>query len=549
MNSNLRIEFSGSPIPFPYIQITGRIGNIENFQVTYREDDDTGDIARSFSSELTFYDDGYQIIKQRLIDAPDGFFRQIGVKVYDSCCQTLVFQGVIRGDSIDWCENECYVSCNIIEEKEQATCLANKLIWDNEFGFLNRDHNPIYYCLQNRPLFVQVLLDIIGGILAQIVSILALVIGALVAIFSSSAANDIKDLSDQINGYLIPCGSYHPSPYIRDYINNVCQVCNLTFESSILNNPSSPYYNAVLLAAQVRKGRLPSETNYKLIDDNKPIETVKSLMDTYLRPLFNAKYKIRNNKLIFERKDYFNTGNQWIDTEFLQSQGRLIENKICYNWIDKQRASYGRFEYMPDAMEYIGNEYKPYYDEIVEWNSPYSSAQQGEYSLQLPIAPARFVGDAESNTIDFTYSANFPGIMLMAQHTTFNYKFLILSNSVFTAGNANSVRVKKYYPNSYTGGNISGTNESQRQNYPFWFKENRTNNLYTNFHYIDNPRLLQNVNFDFKFTFEFTCQEFADFQFGKTVRLIRGGQEKFGQISEIQVDFNKRTIQVSGVVN
>ena len=49
----------------------------------------------------------------------------------------------------------------------------------------------------------------------------------------------------------------------------------------------------------------------------------------------------------------------------------------------------------------------------------------------------------------------------------------------------------------------------------------------------------------------FLCsdEEFADFEFGKSVRLIRSGQQKFGQIKEIQVDFNNRTIQVTGVVN
>jgi len=543
MNTNLRIEFSQSGLPFGFqgTLITGRIDGIENFQITYREDDETGNIASSYSSELTFYDDGYQFIKQNLIDNASGFLNYVNVKIWDACCEKVVFKGVIRGDSLDWCENDCYVSCNIIEQNEIVDCISNKLIWDNENGFLNRDFPAIKYCLQNRPLFIQLLLDALGAIVAQIVNIVLIIGQILTSIFSSATAQKIENLRNEINGYLLPCGSYHPSPYIRDYIKNVCDICGLTFESSILNSPLSTYYNAVLFSSQVTRVYLPSDTSRKLIDANKPLETLKSLLTGYLNPVFNAKFKIRNNKLIFERKDYFNTGNQWIDVEYLQSQGRLVDNKVCYNWIDKQRPAFARFEYQGDAMEYIGNEYKPYYNDIVEWNSPPSPAQTGEYVVSLPLSPARFVGDAETNNIDLTYSSNFPGVLLMAQHTCFNYKFLII-NPILQ-------KVPYYFPDSAIGGAIPGTRDVERFNYPFWFKEDRKDNLYSNFHYIDNPRLPQNVNFDFKFTFEFTCQEFADFEFGKTIRLIRGGQEKFGQIKEIQVDFNKRTIQVTGVVN
>lgn len=542
MNTNLRIEFQqpGLPFGFQYTPITGRIDGIENFQITYREEDDNGGIGRSFSSELTFYDDGYAFIKQYLIDSQTGFFDNIPVKIWDACCNTLVFEGVIRGDSIEWCEGDCYVSANIIQQDEVTSCIQNKLIWDNQNGFLNNDFPPIKYCVQNRPLFIQILTDLISGIIVQICNILFALPIAITSIFAPSWSNDLKDILNEIRGALLPCGSYHPSPYIRDYIKNVCDICGLTFQSSILNDPNSSYFNTVLFSAQVRKGRLPSDTSRKLILDNKPLETLTSLFQGYLNPVFNGKFKVRNNVLIFERKDYFNTGNQWIDVEQLQNEGRLIDGKVCYNWINQERWAFGRFEYQGDTMEYIGNEYLPYYNEIVEWNPDANPAQTGEYLVSLPLSPSRFVGDAESNTIDLTYAARFNRILLMAQHTCFNYKFLIADNN----GN-----VPSRYTNSDINGNIPGTTENQRFNYPYWFKERTRDNLYTNFHYIDNPRLPQNTNFDFKFSFQFTCQEFADFEFGKNVRLIRGGQEKFGQIKEIQVDFNNRTIQVTGVVN
>lgn len=543
MNTNLRIEFA--VLPFQYTPITGRIDGIENFSVTYREEDDNGSIARSFSSELKFYDDGYNYIKQFLIDPPDGFFNVIPVNIWDACCNKLVFKGVIRGDSVDWCEGDCYASANIIQQDDVVSCIQNKLIWDNKNQFLTRNFPKIRYCLQNRPLFIQTIIDYISLLLSFFVDFFLLLPLAITALFAPGWNQQLKDLRNTIRGALLPCGSYHPSAYLRDYINNVCSICGLTFQSSILNDPNSVYYNTVLFSAQVKKGRLPSDTDGTLIGANKPLETLSSLFQAYLNPVFNGKFKIRNNVLIFERKDYFNTSTQWIDVEQLQNEGRLIDNKVCYNWIDKQRYAFGRFEYQGDAMEYIGNEYLDFYNDIVEWNPTGNPYQTGEYAVSLPLAPGRFVGDAETNNIDLTYSSQYPGVLLMAQHTAFTYKFLII--------NPGTGKVINNFPDSALdmgfGGDIPGTSSWERYNYPYWFVENRKGNLYTNFHYIDDPRLLQNTNFDFKFTFQFTCQEFADFEFGKNVRLIRGGQEKFGQIKEIQVDFNNRTIQVTGVVN
>ena len=63
MAQNLTIELNGN-------LIQGRIDGADNFQITYRRADETGKLSQSYSSELTFYDDGYQMLKQNLIDNP-----------------------------------------------------------------------------------------------------------------------------------------------------------------------------------------------------------------------------------------------------------------------------------------------------------------------------------------------------------------------------------------------------------------------------------------------------------------------------------------------
>ena len=72
------------------------------------------------------------------------------------------------------------------------------------------------------------------------------------------------------------------------------------------------------------------------------------------------------------------------------------------------------------------------------------------------------------------------------------------------------------------------------------------NNLYSLFHYIDDPRLPNAQQYDFNFTFEFDCGQFNNFGFEKFIKISRGNLTLTGQVKEIEVDFNRRTIQVKG---
>lgn len=590
MNSNLKIELNGT-------LITGRIDGVQNFVITYRKNDRDGNTVKSYSSELTFYDDGYNLIKSFLIDDPIGFSKKIAVKIYDDCCTGAVFEGVIMGDGIDWCEPGCYVTANIIEDDPVLSCVQNTLIWDDHDGFLNRTYPPVYYCVENRPIFLHILVGLISEIIQLVVNIIAFAIipviflitgflfvicniirvicnGFSFRIFGTTIniqlcnppncnglnpvfnVQRLLEITNRVTAALDTCGSYHPSPYVRDYINNVCKKCGLTFQSSILNDNTNPvgsiYYNTVLFAAQIKRGRIPGTSDFRPIGDNKPIETLETLLNQYLCPTFNAKWKIFGNTLVFERKDYFKYTTQWIDTELLLNEGRILNDQICYSWTDRKRYSYGNYQYQPDAMEYIGNEAKNRYNDIVEWNNPYSPSQTGEYALSLPLSPASFdddgeqIGYAVELSKGFQLTPNNPDrVMLMAQHNTFNYRLLIVENDPQTD---NLPRVKHDYSDAFCGGSIPGINPDQRFNYPFWFYAGRNNNLYSLFHYIDDPRQIGSTQYDFDFTFEFNCQEFQSFGFEKYVRLIRGNQILNGEILELSIDFNRRTIQVSGIV-
>jgi hypothetical protein len=152
-------------------------------------------------------------------------------------------------------------------------------------------------------------------------------------------------------------------------------------------------------------------------------------------------------------------------------------------------------------------------------------------------------------------------LLLMSQHTAFNYKFLIWDDS----SPIDNAIVQRFYSNAFTGGpvienlyynySIAETTifdqpvpDDALYNYPMWFNENNANNLYSLFHYINNPRVPGAKMYDFSFTFEFDCGEFDSVDFSKNIRLRVGNNIKFGEVKELTVDFLKRTIAVKGIV-
>jgi hypothetical protein len=351
---------------------------------------------------------------------------------------------------------------------------------------------------------------------------------------------------------------------LRRYLEEGCSQCGLTFSSSIFN-PSSIYYNSVLWAASVEKGVSNTIAGSNIISQNYPIETMETFLDNVLKPTFNGDYAIIGNTLVFERKDFFNSTTQWIDGDQLLNDGRIVENQICYSWIDRERWAFGRFEYNVDALDIIGNEAKLRFNDIVDFNVPYNPTQTGQLNISLPLSPARFRSDDiddegtifdilevfQGGFLNLIFGGQFANqnkkAMLLNNHCGFNYKLLI-----WDGVDRNLATVKNNYSDSFTGGSVlvDGVNvdPDDRFNYPYWFKENNTNNLYSLFHYIDDPRNPSATQFNFNFTFQFDCSDLNAFDWSKTVRLPKNGSIVFGRVKEVKINFINRTMSVNGIV-
>ena len=248
-----RIKLNGT-------EITGRVDGLRgegaNFTVTFQRSGSDSTPKKSYSNELTFYDDGYALLKAELINDPGGFNKEVTVEVFDDCCKgEPVFIGVIRGDSIDWCEPKCFVKAQIFEQIPELNCFQSTLISDNYNGFQDKPHPKLRYCTELRPQFLHLVIIYFAFILIQAVTVVLLpviiVIIALVAIinlicaildficslpvvgctapeceteFSNPIAtiNFLIELINDVINLVLGCGRFHPSGLLREYIENAC---------------------------------------------------------------------------------------------------------------------------------------------------------------------------------------------------------------------------------------------------------------------------------------------------------------------------------------
>lgn len=539
-------------------------------------------ISKKFTNELTFLGGpggtgAFDYIKPILIDDPNGGNKSITIKMFDECCLDengdpwLAFEGIIRGDSVDWCEGDCFCTGNAVEhtvETKKIDCLKSTTIFDNYAGFQSNNHPRMVYCDELRPnwlhhvvIILGIIVNIILLILTPIVAILSVIIQAICAIvnivggdcpdeLADGILDDFQEFKELLNESIIGCGRVHPSPLVRNYINNVCNKCGIVWNSSILKNASSDYYNTVYMSAPMEKGT--RDNTVKWIDENKPLLTGEGLLEQLTLP-FNAEYHYVNGVLYFERKDFFYNRPIWVDYDTLKQEDR-IEGKLCYQWRADEKSAFARFSYTPDPVDAVGNEAINFYSDIVEWNQPFNDLQKGQREVILPFGPTRWrkdgidpdvLGNYEANPFYGNLISQFNDAIILQKGVAFQPRLLIWDGK--NLGSQYNY-VRKYTMPGYP------MSPSQNYNFPYHFNEynvaantayppNQPNmGIYGRFYTIDHPKLFADKGKTFSMTFRFNCEELRNFDIFKNIQLPSAQ----GRINEVQINYSKRTMEITG---
>jgi hypothetical protein len=596
----------------PPSEYTGNKG----LSIELSEVDGDGRLNKATSQQFNFTGAAFDLIYAELIQDPNGKNKFLSVKIYeDTCClpfEILLFEGIVRGDSVDWCYGDCHCTVTFTEqtaETEIVNCIKSTPIDDNWNGFQSANHPRVPYCVELRPDFLQYVmlsfanaLNLVLRLLQTIVFIFQIVINTInfiiVAInflipgtdhdidpLGPNAENgdpdwdgylqNFRDWVDRINQKIIGCGRKHPSPFVRDYIKNVCSKCGLTFQSTILNNPNSQYYQSIYLNAPVEKGTY--NNGLKWIVENRPIKSLTDFLDDF-KTLFNGDYEINNGVLTFERKDFFYTGEIFVNYLLLLNSNR-IATKLCLKWRTEPRPAYAEFVYGQDAVDIVGNEaLRRYNSGPISWNTPYSPLQSGKYQLDVPFGVARFRDDQiDTDILGQTVTTIINGAsLLMVQTVQNHHSVLILSHGTCTLPklliwdevNINFVRTRKYSVPNYNQntpvyinglGTISIINDDRYgYNFPYFFNPVNTafypagpNNpdagymgLYGRFHDIDNPQRISDHGLEFSFTMYYNCESLQASLTAKHVQLPMG----VGRINKMTVNLDDKSITISGDV-
>lgn len=577
--SNVRILLDGTEYPLD--------DNVEgDFIVDHRIQDEVGDIAKSFGERVTFVGDAYEYLRDKFVTNPNGKFERVLFVLVDNCCgdDRVIFEGALFGENVEWCEGECFLTVQAVQfddYTEKVDCIRSTLIYDNHDGFQQQEHPRMTYCLEYRPGVLQDLVLIYGIVLNLFLLLLTPLIAAISTLIntvnliiaavnlipgvnispigssdSSFVFSQISNLVTSFNSLIIGCGRRHPSPLVREYIDNVCRKCGVEWSSSIFKDPASDYYNTVLYNAPLEKGKRPILNPFSpittWIDENKPIKTLDGFLSE-LGIVFNASHRVINGVLYFERKDFFNDNDEWVDYTTLRNENR-IDGLICYQWRQEDAPAVLRLSYQEDAVDWVGNEALPRFNNIVEWNIPVNQRQKGIEERFFPFSTARFRDDGIDRDVlgDYAWFPSYSnalniysGCIIQNNGTSFQPKLIIWDGQ-----NINLAKARKYaipgfeidplrnynYPYNATDWNCDPT-----QVYP---SNQLFMGIYGRFHAIDNPKILIDQGKQFTFEFKFNCDELAAFAVNKNIGTPLGS----GRITSVRMNYTTRTALVTGNV-
>lgn len=576
------------------------IANPQSADFVFEADDTTNAIKRSNSATIVCFGHTGLYVKNWLIDNQYASVNSILCKITDVQCGTSRGEWIIKADGMIWCDNgPCAFQCTMVQYTPTTTCLQNTLIFDNHRGWFPEDgfivgddpftglpndnymHPRFRYCDDIKPQWVQNFLFVIAqGILIAfntIVGSIFLMVQVIDFVYhmltgnhwglANDMQNAIDDVYNKVFGAFLGCNRLHPSPFVRNYFINACSKCGIEFESSILNDVDSNYYNSCHLFAPVKKGVLFDSTK-DYIFDNRPVFNVITYAES-LRLIFNAKYRLINGKFRFERKDKIDPDYVF---DFTGADKNLILGGICWGWNGKLKPAYQTFHYEQDKFDTDGNLAGHRFNGVNDWNVTNNPLLDGEDAILINNwSTSRHTTDGIEERLIFTVStliarntkAHLAHLLLMDSDITSCGKLLVWNTDSDKHTGAEAVRVTYndwvtntglVYGDDYVA---SHPDDYWIYNYNYFYapQANGYKQNISDFHSIDNPNSFNIVNKQWTINLLWCCDvidklivfnPLDDEITAKADFKIKLTNTVDGIIRRVEVNYSNQTIIITG---
>lgn len=203
----------------------------------------------------------------------------------------------------------------------------------------------------------------------------------------------ISKMFKPLDDWIMGTGQWASGILVRDAIEYHCRYVGLNFESTILKNLDSEFYNLTLLSIERGKsGKYKDKSKQKITEillENAPLLTVIELLKNLTTMFDGYDFRIISGTLYFEPKSYF----VGLTNKLIYDTNIQCNEKICYEYDLNEMFAYGEYSFQKDGIDTEGIKIQDYYEYKSEWNKPYSSAQKGVKQVLIPFSPSRFMFD------------------------------------------------------------------------------------------------------------------------------------------------------------
>lgn len=465
---------------------------------------DDGIIELGQSSTVTLTGEGYTFWYNELfLDSCNSIDKEYNVKIkIGSCNVQLDFILKSQGVSIDTLN--CSVKLNLNTKNEiedqykiltryafteegfidyvQGLNRIPRMLFVNEISLITKYIALIWHIVL---LPLRALLIVIGGIINGIITALNTLL--IDDIDKINISEFFKDVGDDVIG----AGEYTTVFYIKDIFEFWATKAGLNFQSSILQ--TDPYQDSVLFAKQYGRGIEINRCDSVIWDSENDPNLSPVEVFNLVKPLHNAEWKIINDILYYERKDFFD--NLSVQAFVLESEvkGKKVVDTFEYTFDNSKQ--YARFssELRFDTVDTQGNRALPFYRHIEEWNPGLiHKNRKGTFAPQIATGALRCTEDKWRDSFNSFFWGSFGQIkynhsIVLSQGFASNLKVFILEKTPgLTHRGCPFYFVKKQQltqPNNADPDYPDLTGKWE-YNTDYWHY-----NLYKLFYYIDNPDL------------------------------------------------------------